>query len=425
MNRKLLFATGLVFLFVVVVLVWYFFYAKPVTAPSLSQTNNPLGQNQLPPRAQFIGGSVGDEQTSTTEVTQKPEDPLIRVWDKPTTGQRYVIDQVMREETATTTQGTSTIEIKKIVRATTTVMLFVDRGTGYIYGYYPEDNSVFQITNTIVPGVHDAYIFNDGKRVIMRYANNENEVIVAMVATIPPFIKNGVASSLTNIEYLNSEVSSVAVDPKGKKVAYLVKTDSGSSVYTMEGSDPVSVVSSPFGEWDLSYGGEALYATTKASSFAMGVATRLPSFNVITGERPGFNITPSSSYVFGSSWRNGSIETVMIDGGGVRPVSIKTLASKCGWGSGDVLVCAVPKTLPRMGKDLPDAWFQGLVSFEDDLVTIDPNTLEDFPLFSFDKKYGVFDVTNITISDALDFISFINKRNGELWVLKTKLLNQN
>lgn len=426
MNRKLLIITGLVFLFVVVALVWYFFYAKPVVAPTLSQTNDPLPKNQLPPRYQFIGGDLGDEQTSTTEVTQKEDDPLIRIWDKPTTGQTFITDQILREETATTTQGTSTVvEVKKMVRATTTVLLFVDRGTGYIYGYAPEDNSVFQITNTVVPGVYDAYIFNDGKRVIMRYANTENEVIVGMIATIPSFTKNGAASSLTNIEYLNSEVSSVAVDELNSKASYVVKTSSGSSVYTVESGGPVPVASSPFGEWDLSYGGQSLYATTKASSFAMGVTTRLPNFNIVIGERPGLNSKPSSSFILTSSWRSGSIETSLVGNNGYQNLSLKTLAFKCGWGAGDFLLCAVPKLLPKGGRDLPDAWFQGLVSFEDDLVYVDTTTLEAFPFFSFENKYGTFDVTSLVISDNNTLISFINKKNGELWILKTKLLTQN
>jgi hypothetical protein len=110
---------------------------------------------------------------------------------------------------------------------------------------------------------------------------------------------------------------------------------------------------------------------------------------------------------------------------GYQNLSLKTLAFKCGWGTGDFLLCAVPKLLPKGGRDLPDAWFQGLVSFEDDLIYVDTTTLEAFPFFSFEDKYGAFDVTSLVISDNNTLISFINKKNGELWILKTKLLTQN
>jgi hypothetical protein len=425
MNRKLLVVTGLVFLFVIVALVWYFFYAQPVLSPSLGKTNDPLLKNQLPPRYQFMGNRAGgDNQTSVTEVTQKPEDPLIRVWDRPSTGQTFITDQILREETGTTTGGTTTIETKRMVRATTTILLFVDRGTGYVYGYSPDDNSIFQITNTVLPGIHDAYIFNDGKRIIMRYYENggDNTFTVGVIANIPPFSKGGTPSALVGVEYLNSEVSSVSVNNESGTASYVVKTDSGSSVYSVKDEGPTLVASSPFGEWVLNYGGNSLYATTKASSFAMGVTTILPTFNIVVGERPGLIVQPSPSHLIGSSWSKGELLTFLIGNSGSRELSIKTLSSKCGWGQGEFLLCAVPKTLSKGGRDLPDAWFQGLTSFEDDLIYVDTNSLTESSFFNFDKKYGVFDITNITISKENDFISFLNKKNGELWMLKSKLI---
>lgn len=422
MNRKLLIATTLVFLFVIVVLVWYFFYAKPVIAPSLSGTNDPLLGNQLPPRYQFLGNEEEGEQTSFTEVTQTPEDPLIRVWDKPTTGQRYVVDQVLREETATTTQGTSTIEIKRSVRATTTVLLFVDRGTGYVYGYSPDNNSVFQITNTVISGVYDAYIFNGGKRVIMRYSEAENAAIVAVIATIPSFTPGGVPSPLEKIEYLNSEVMSVAVSEKGDEASYAVKTGTGSAFYKVKEGEPSLIASSPFGEWDLSYGGSSLYATTRPSAYATGVTVSLPSFITVISERAALMVKPSSASFVGSTWTRGGIISFISNKSGQQALTLRTLASKCGWGSNGFLLCATPKTFPQGSLYLPDTWFQGVVRFEDTLTAVDTTSLVEYPFFSFEERYGLFDITSIVISEDNTFISFINKRNGELWMLKRNLL---
>ncbi len=426
MNRKLLIITGIVFLFVVVALVWYFFYTKPVISPSLGATNDPLPKNELPPRYQFIGGKEGDEQTSVTEVTQKPEDPLIRVWDKPATGQVFVTEQILKEEVATTTQGTTTVEIKRAVRATTTLLLFVDRGTGYVYGYSPENNSVFQITNTVIAGVYDAYIFNNGKKIILRYPDIKNRVVVGVIATIPPFSRNGNPSPLTDLEYLNSEVTSVAVAGDNSEASYAVKTTSGSAVYKVKNGSPEVFTVSPFGEWDLSYGGNTLYATSKPSSFALGIMTELPNFSIMVGERAGLMTKPSLSYFLGSVWLQGGIATFLSGNAGTRTLSLKTLASKCGWGGENFVVCGVPRSLVKGGSNLPDAWFQGLVSFEDDLVSIDLgsgniNFLEEAPFFYFEEKYGKFDVTSVTISPDIDFISFVNKRNSELWLIKREL----
>ncbi len=422
MNRKLLVATGLVFLFVIVALVWYFFYAKPVIAPSLSGTNDPLPGNQLPPRFQFIGNSEDEEGGSVTEVTQTPEDPLIRVWDKPATGQHFLTEGILLEEMATTTQGTTTVEIKRTVRATTTLLLFVDRETGYIYGYSPSDNSVFQISNTIVSGVHDAYIFNEGKRIIMRYTENENSGVVGIIATIPSFSPGGTPSPLEGVKYLNSEVSSVAVSEDGGAASYSVKTEGGSAIYSVSSGEPTFVASSPFSEWDLSYGGNILYATTRPSAFAMGVTVVLPSFTTIIGERAALMIKPSSSLLLGSVWSQGGIASFLASKTSTRQLSLRTLASKCGWGANNFLICATPKRFPPGSGYLPDTWFQGSVRFEDSLTEVDVSSLTENEFFSFEEEYGLFDVTNITISEDNNFISFINKRNGELWMIKSALL---
>lgn len=422
MNRKLLIITGLVFLFVVVALVWYFFYAKPVIAPSLSGTNDPLPTNQLPPRFQFIGNSEDEEGGSVTEVTQTPEDPLIRVWDKPATGQHFLTEGILLEEMATTTQGTTTVEIKRTVRATTTLLLFVDRETGYIYGYSPSDNSVFQISNTIVSGVHDAYIFNKGKRVIMRYVENENGSVVGVIATIPNFSPGGTPSPLEGVEYLNSEVSSVAVSGDSTSASYSVKTENGSAFYSVSSGEPTLVASSPFSEWDLSYGGSSLYATTRPSAYAMGVTVSLPSFTTVIGERAALMVKPSSSLLLGSVWSQGSIASFLASKTSTRQLSLRTLASKCGWGGNNFLICATPKRFPPGSGYLPDTWFQGSVRFEDSLTEVDVSSLTESEFFSFEEEYGLFDVTNITISEDNNFISFINKRNGELWMIKRALL---
>jgi hypothetical protein len=86
-NRRLLVLVGLVLLFVVVVLVWYFSYAKPIIAPSMNTTNDPVPKRTFPPRFQFLNWGSDTVSTSTTEVTDPLKDPLVKVWDKPATGQ--------------------------------------------------------------------------------------------------------------------------------------------------------------------------------------------------------------------------------------------------------------------------------------------------------------------------------------------------
>ncbi len=424
-NRRLLVLVGLVLLFVVVVLVWYFFYAKPIIAPSMNTTNDPVPKRTFPPRFQFLNWGSDTVSTSTTEVTDPLKDPLVKVWDNPTTGQTFIEDQILKEITATTTSGTSTIEIKKTIRATSTILIFVDRATGYIYGYPIETGNVFQISNTLIPGVYDAYVFNNGKRIIIRYIDQEKNTIVALIAGVPNVPETGTALPLENIKYLNAQVTSVATNLTKTEASYVVSTDTGSAIYTItQTKDPQFIATSPFREWDIAYGGETLYVTTKPAAYVEGGTFSLPLFQSEIVEKTGLMSNPGASGILlNSMWGNKGLVTFFSNRGTIQVLPFTTLASKCSWGKKTLLVCAVPKIIPKSSEGLPDDWFQGRISFDDDLNLIDVRTGEKYSFYSFSEKEGVFDVVNITPSTMNDLFSFSNKRDRSLWLLNTNLIH--
>ena len=427
-NRRLLIIIGLVIFFVIIVLVWYFFYAKPITAPSLNETYNPFLSERNSPRSQFIGREWNTgSSTSETEVIDPLSQPLIRIWGRPTSGQTFIVSQVLKEITATSSEGTSTILIKRTVRATSTTVLFVDKITGYVYGYPVETGGIFQISNSVLPGIHDAYIFNNGKRVLMRYLDQEKNVIVGIIATIPNNSNKDNPLPLENIEYLTGEVTSIAVNDNSSEASYVVTTDNGSTVYTVTTSgQPKFVASSPFREWTISYGGNSLYVTTKPSAYVEGGTFSVPSFQSELAEKTGLMTLPNSSGGFLSSmWGKQGLATFFYNNGDVRVVPFKTLSLKCAFGGEDLLVCAIPRKIPKTTEGLPDDWFQGRMFFEDDLFVIDKTSGDTYPLYTFSEKDGVFDITTIVISEKNDLFSFLKKQDESLWLLNTNLLEEN
>ena len=228
-NRRILLAIGFVLFFVVIVLVWYFFYYKPITNNDGTAPRDPLVRQILPPRFQFINwNNEPDTSTSTTEVIDPLKDPLIQIWNKPATGGTFITDQILKEVKEIVGEGTTTVEIKKTVRATSTIALFIDRATGYIYGYSIDTGIVFQISNSIIPGVYDAYFFDNGRRIIMRYVDQTKNTVVGLIATVPLINQGTDASPLENIKYLTSQVQSLAVNESKTEVSYVVATDGGS-----------------------------------------------------------------------------------------------------------------------------------------------------------------------------------------------------
>lgn len=422
-HRRLQILFALVALFAFGVIVWYFLFSTPTSAPTLTGTNNPLSIKDLPARLGFIFQGNSPQTTTETEVTDPAKDPFIKVWDKPSTGNAFVTRTILKEIIATSTIGTSTVSTVKTVRATTTILMFVDRTTGYVYGHNIETGVTYQISNTTIPGVHDAYIWAGGNRVAMRYLNPDKKTVVSILATIPDVQEGRDAQPLVGVTNLPNNISSLAVSASRASLSYVVPNDSGASIYTITTKGTTRVADSPFTEWLISYGGEQLYATTKASAYVEGTTVVLPSFSRVVGDKTGLTSTPGvSGTVLNSMWSKNGLSTFATKGGILVQFAAQTLASKCAPSGTQYFLCGVPKTLPSGDEGLPDDWYQGRVSFDDHLVLLDTKNGNSINLYSFDTKDTPMDVTNLSLSAKSDLVSFIRKQDASLFLLNTNLL---
>jgi hypothetical protein len=432
----LFFVVG-VAIFTLGVLVWFFTQTTTSSSGSIINKTNPLSLRDFPKRFQFIGNPDTEEEqgTSTTEITLATPQILTKIWDKPSSGQAFVVKEYLREvsststiiKASTSTKATTTeqVVVKKTLRATSTILMFVDRETGHIYGFSFDTNKVFQISNSTFPGIHDAYIIFDGTTVVMRYEDEEKRAIVGIMATIPSVAQGQDPRPLENITYLPSQVISVASSPDKTLLSYVVDSGTDVAVYTMSKTGTQLITKTPFKEWSLVYGGNTLHAYTKPSAYVEGYMAKLPTFEMVTPGRTGLISLPSnSSSMITSMWSNKGLLTYITSLGKDTVLPIKTLASKCAWGTQQFILCAVPRSLPRGSEGLPDDWYQGRVSFDDTFILVDSNTGETSPLFSFDGMNGLpFDVTNIILSEDSSLVSFIRKQDGSLWLLNTNLLS--
>lgn len=422
-HRRLMILFALISLFAFGVIVWYFLFSKPEPEPTIEGTANPLSVRDLPARFGFIFQSEAPEQTTETEVTPPEAQAFVRVWDKPTTGNVFVSRPILKEIMATTTVGTTTAFTARTVRATTTILMFVDRITGYVHGHDVETGKTYQITNTTVPGVYDAYIWSGGTKVLMRYLDTDRKTILSLLATIPNVQEGRDPEPLKDTTTPPQGITSVAVSQNLSKVSYLVPNDLGASVYTMSSSGVAKVADTPFSEWILSYGGESLYATTKPSAYVEGMTVSLPSFTRLVGEKTGLLSKPSSGGVMLSSmWARSGLILFGAQGDKTSISEVKTLATKCAPFASAAFVCGVPKTIPSGREGLPDDWFQGVLSFDDKLMTVDPLGGDWELLYEFGSTFGPMDVTSLAVAQAGELISFVRKQDGSLFLLNTRLL---
>jgi len=423
-HRRLQILFAIIALFAFAVILWYFLFSTPQSAPTLTGTANPLSVTDLPARLGFIFKGNTPTAVTETEVTEPGKEPFVHVWEKPATGNIFVTRSILKEVTATTTVGTSTSFATRTVRATTTVLMFVDRTTGYVYGHNVETGTTYQISNTTIPGVHDAHIWSEGDRVIMRYVHADKKTISSILATIPNVQEGRDAQPLTAITNLPNNISSVSVSSSLASVSYLVPNDSGSSAYTITSKGTSRVADSPFTEWSLSYGGEQLYATTRASAYIEGTTVTLPTFGRPVGEKTGLTSLPGpNGLLLNSMWSRAGLSTFATKGPSLVQFNVKTLSSKCAPGV-QYFICGVPKSLPTGDEGLPDDWYQGRVSFDDTLMLLNTTTGDAFTLYSFKDTYGPIDVTSVKTSSARDLISFIRKQDSSLFLLNTSLLGE-
>lgn len=422
-HRRLQILFAVISLFAFGVIVWYFLFSKPETAPTLQTPTSAFSLRDLPARFAFIFQGDNPDSNTETEVTPAGAIPFTRISDNPATGNIFVSRPILREVTSTSTVGTTTISTTKTVRATTTVLMFVDRVTGYVYGHSIESGKTYQISNTTIPGIFDAYIWAGGDRIVMRYLDTDRKTVVSILASVPNVQEGRDPEPLIDTTYLPQNITSVTVSKNLSTLSYVVPGSNGSTIYSLSSRGTSRVADSSFSEWTLSYGGEQLYATSNASAYVEGTTVVLPSFSSVVGGKTGLLSTPSASGpVLNSMWTRSGLATFGVNVGKTISFTTKTLASKCIGTVSPYFICGVPQSIPEGVEGLPDDWYQGRFMFRDTLSVINAQSGETYTLYSFPENYGEIDVTHLATSVNSDLISFIRKQDGTLFLLNTNLL---
>ncbi len=84
--------------------------------------------------------------------------------------------------------------------------------------------------------------------------------------------------------------------------------------------------------------------------------------------------------------------------------------------------CAVPTNIPN--GVYPDAWYQGRVSFSDNIWKINVATGETNIISSLPRESSQqIDAMNLKLSDDDSYITFINKTDLTLWGLNLVIKN--
>lgn len=375
------------------------FMAKP--APTLeplasTQNRNPFPLSESTSTARVSGTTKSATGVGTTSTTIGGGD-LVELSSEPVSGATFI-----------TSPDSLTVR-------------YNSRETGNIFDADLKTLSQTRISNTTLPNIYESLWLAGGKKSVFRYIKNETGAVQSYLFALG-------SSTISYGYYLPEDISSLAVSPTTAKVFYLIDTPTGTEgfVQNSDTQKKTSIFTSLLREWNAAWPNENFIAlTTKPSANAPGF---LYSLNPQTGAMKSvlsgiYGLTalvnPAGTMVIYNS-NSLALRLYNIKTASSIELGPRTLPEKCVWSSKEktVIYCAV--TAGYSDGQYPDDWYQGTVSFSDNIYKIDTVTggiSSNFTVSTGDKP---IDVTNLVLSSDESHLIFINKIDGSLWSLKIK-----
>ncbi len=316
---------------------------------------------------------------------------------------------------------------------TTSIVRFVEKGTGNIYEAKSDTTNITRLTNTTIPKIIRAFWLPNGSGLLAQTLPPENEIIETSFIKLT---KNTATSSseenLTpfnvTIGKLPTDIKEISIKPDSSKIFYYVINGSHSDWYVSnpDGTNSDSVASNALTEWLPKWlSGNKISMQTKSSSASLGYSY---IFDVSNGS---LKKVGSSLLGISVNLKNDGSKSLISSGGSFpelyiqdnndnssRKMLVKTLAEKCLWSGEDNLIyCAVPEQIPN--GNYPDVWYKGLVSTEDFIGKFDTDNdiyYKTADLTSLSEQK--IDAVDMSISPDQTHLIFKNKIDGFLWMLR-------
>jgi len=390
--------------------------------------NNNQNNNSNP------GEDSDDKQQNNINLTDNKEgyvEDLIQVWDRPVAGHTVSSENILT---------------------------FVDSETGLVYekNLLEPKTKPKQITATsslfTISNIYKAYFLKDKqgvrvKKILLQYPD-QNNIIKSILATLP--IYSDGPSKLQNTQTLSDNITKVAVSNDETKLVFLVSKetrvagvgDVSGHVYLIDNNDfiPTQIYNNPLTIWNL-------FITNTGYVYISEIDTAFETNNLykininnkenylennlekIYGDHTGLsflfdqnNLLISASTGVGiKTYLNNAFLNKNFKDKDLIELPLKTLAKKCAFEK-NLLICAVPQDIKNYNKFLPDAWYQGVENFKDNLYYID--LTEDIKinfLYNLENKDKVdFDIISTKITKNTSHLIMINKNNRNLWSLNIK-----
>lgn len=313
---------------------------------------------------------------------------------------------------------------------------YVERATGNIYQTFADKIEERQFSTTIIPMVYEAIFGNKGQSVIMRYLKSDLKTIITFVGALPKEVLGADTTSGNEIKgtFLPENIKDISLSSDSNSVFYLFLNGNNlrdgviGTTLNLLNNKKVQVFDSPFTEWLSSFPTSKMITfTTKPSSgipgytYIMDPNNKNYNFRKILGGINGLTTlsSPNGKLILYSN-DTLALNIYNTDTKVSTILGVKTLAEKCAWNkTSDVVYCGVPKSISS--GQYPDNWYQGEISFSDQIWKIDIKT-GTTTMITDPATFGSEDVDSIKlmIDDEENYLFFVNKKDSFLWELALK-----
>lgn len=284
---------------------------------------------------------------------------------------------------------------------TSSVVRFVEKGTGNVYEARSDSNLVLRLTNTTIPKIIRAFWLPNGSGFLAQTLLNGSEIIetsfVKLNKNVATTTENLTPFS-TTIGKLPTGIKEIAIRPDSAKIFYYVLNGMYSDwfISNPDGTSSVMIYSHPLTEWLPDWQtSNTINLRTKGSGSAM-------------------------TYTYTFDINNKSLRKTGEYFGGISPQT-KNLPEKCvvTKEKTQTFYCAVPNYLP--GGNYPDDWHKGLTATQDFLAKIDVTNDLSFVVTDFSSlTTEEIDAKSLSLSPDQNYLIFQNKIDGGLWLLRIK-----
>ena len=319
---------------------------------------------------------------------------------------------------------------KKMAQEKILSVLYSARGSGDIFEKIINNSFTEQEKLVVVANIPNSQValFASSASVVIRNLkpafNESPETIGTFLGKIPAdtIADTFIPSEIKGV-FLEDGITDLSLWPNGEKLFYFSNSTQGTfgNVFSIKDNKKTIVFQSPFSEWlSQTVGASIIGLTAKPSAEAPGYSylldTSTENYIKTVGDIKGLTVlyAPNKQNLVFSN-NNLGLNLFNTINKTVNPSGVRTLSEKCVWGKNSlVLYCAVPKDFSS--QNYPDAWYQGIVSFDDIFWKIDLISQTSVVLFDPEELGGEkIDGIKLSLSPSENLLFFVNKKNGSLW----------